>query len=592
MTPTRRWMWLSVGIVAVALVGGTGYWIATRDRPVINGDDWGALPEVPDGPPWFRDMTAASGIDFTYKNGEEADQYSILESLGGGVAMIDYDGDGLLDLFFPGGGYFEGTQIKGHPCRLYKNLGNWKFRDVTVEAGLDKIDFYTHGCAVADYDKDGWPDLAVTGYGRVALFHNVPFTTDAKTEGRKFVDVTDKADISDTSWCTSAGWADLTGSGYPDLFVCHYCDWSFANNPRCKGRGAPRDVCQPQQFKPLRPALFHNNGNGTFHDVSIEQKLRNDGYGLGVVMTDLIGDGRPAIYVANDASNNHLYLNRKGKLEEKSQLAGVGVDENGLYNGSMGTDVADYDRSGRASLLVTNFQGEMHALYQNLGGELFSYQSNTAGFGTLGRHFVGFGTSFIDIDNDGWEDLFIVNGHVFRHPSGSTIKQLPLVLRNIESRGRRYFQDYAKRGGTNFATPAIGRGVAIGDLDNDGWPDVVVSNTNSPVVLLRNEAAKGNEARWLGVKLVGKGNRDVSGSTLKLQTDAGLLTRFSKGGGSYLSASDRRIIFGLGATAKPGRLTVRWAWGGEQHWDNLEPGGYWELREGEAAAKRMLTKGP
>lgn len=582
MTTTWRWMWLGIGIVVVALAGGAGYWFATRDQTTDPPEDWSSLPEVPDGPPWFRDMTAGSGIEFTYRNGEESDRYTILESLGGGVAMIDYDGDGLLDLFFPGGGYFEGALIKGHPCRLYKNFGNWKFLDVTAQVGLDKIDFYTHGCAVADYDKDGWPDLLVTGYGQVALFHNVP-----ASDTRKLVEVTDKAGIKDTSWCTSAGWADLTGDGYPDLYICHYCDWSFSNDPRCKGRGVERDVCPPQRFKPLVHALFTNKGDGTFRDVTSEQKLRNDGCGLGVVLADIIGDGRPAIYVANDASVNHLYLNRKGKLEEKAQLAGVAVDENGMYNGSMGVDVADFDRTGRASLLVTNFHGELHALYQNLGGERFAYQSNTVGFGALGRHFVGFGTSFVDIDNDGWEDLFIVNGHVLRHPSGSTLKQVPLILRNVALRGRRYFQDYAKRGGSFFATPAIGRGVAIGDLDNDGWPDIVVSHTNSPVILLKNDASKGSEARWIGVKLVGKGDRDISGSTLRLNTDKGVLTRFSKGGGSYLSASDRRIVFGLGSHGKANRLTVRWAWGSEQHWDGLDPNAYWELHEGVDAGKRI-----
>ena len=204
-----KWKWLSLGAGFAVLTAAAVFWAATHktvapdraDEPVSS---WGEAHDVPDGPPWFRDVTADSNIDFTYRNGEEADQFTILESLGGGVAMIDYDGDGLLDLFFTGGGYFDGQKIKGHPCRLYKNLGNWKFRDVTAEVGLDKIDFYTHGCAVADYDRDGWPDLLVTGYGRVALFHN-----EAHNGGRRFVEVTEKVGLHDTSWSTSAGWADL-----------------------------------------------------------------------------------------------------------------------------------------------------------------------------------------------------------------------------------------------------------------------------------------------------------------------------------------------------------------------------------------------
>ena len=541
-------------------------------------------PEVPDGPPWFRDVTADSGIDFTYRNGEEADQYTILESIGGGVALIDYDGDGLLDVFFTGGGHFDGQQIKGRPCRLYKNLGNWKFRDVTAEVGLDKIDFYSHGCAVADYDKDGWPDLLVTGYGQVALFHN-----EAGDGGRKFVDVTEKVGLRDTSWATGAGFADLTGSGYPDLYICHYCDWSFANNPICAGKdtSVARDVCPPQRFKPLVHALYRNLDGKTFKDVTAEQRLRNDGCGLGVVLADFTGDGRPGIYVANDATDNHLYLNRGGKLEEKGKLAGVAVDEHGLFNGSMGTDVGEYDGSGRPSIFVTNYQGELHALYQNLGGGRFTYQSQAAGLAALGRSYVGFGTAFVDVDNDGWEDLVIANGHVLRDPRGSTVKQRPLLLRNIELRGRRFFQDYSARGGPFFTTPAIGRGIAVGDLNNDGWPDVVVCETNSPAVILRNVAAEAKPAHWLGVKLIGKDQRDVAGSTVTLEAETRRLTRFAKGGGSYLSSSDRRLLFGLGASTKVGRITVKWSWGKEQTWDSLEADGYWELREGEAAAKRM-----
>jgi hypothetical protein len=498
--------------------------------------------------------------------------------------MIDYDGDGLLDLFFTGGGYFEGQKIKGHPCRLYKNLGNFKFRDVTKEVGLDKIDFYTHGCAVADYNKDGWPDLLVTGYGRVALFRN-----EEHNGGRRFVEVFDKALGSNTSWSTSAGWADLTGSGYPDLYVCHYCDWSFSNHVFCNAKvpGKERDVCPPQKFKPLRHALYRNNGDGTFRDVTADVPLRDDGCGLGVVLGDFNDDGRPDIYVANDASNKHLYYNRGGgKLEEKAGLAGVDVDEHGLPNGSMGVDAGDYDGSGRASFFVTNFQAEVHALYQNLGQERFSYQSPATGIAALGRHFVGFGTAFIDFDNDGWEDLVIVNGHVLRYPVGSTVKQKPLLLRNTEARGRRVFEDVSSRGGPFFATPAVSRGLAVGDLNNDGWPDVVVCNTNSPVVILRNEAAN-KGARWLGVKLVGRDNRDVTGATVILETDSRKLTRYAKNGGSYLSAGDRRILFGLGTTGKARRLTVKWPWGKEQTWEAPEPNSYWELREGEEAARRI-----
>lgn len=581
LVSNRAWRrWLAAGVVVSALAGAAIFWAATRNQTHKPDEPFSKEPAVPDGPAWFRDKTAASDVRFTFHNGEEANFYTLLETLGGGVAMIDYDGDGLLDLFFTGGGSFEGDKIKGKPCKLYKNLGGWKFSDVTAVLGLDKIDFYSQGCAVADYDRDGWPDLLVTGYHQVALFHN-----DA---GLRFIDVTAKAGIRPGGWATSAAFADLTGSGYPDLYICHYSDWSMSNNPICKSRspGVERDTCSPLRFKPARHVLYRNNGDGTFRDVSDEQGLR-EGYGLGVVIADFSGEGRPSIYVANDESFNQLYVNRKGRLEEKGIGAGVAGDEFGMYNGSMGVDVADYDGSGWASIFVTNFQSEIHALYHNAGKERFNFRSHPAGIGALSRHYVGFGTSFIDVDNDGWEDLIFVNGHVLRSPVGSTLKQEPVLLRNIAGRDGRVFQNWSKRGGPFFQTPNIGRGLAVGDLDNDGWPDLAISHTNHPVALLRNEAGADAAARWLGVKLVGKGNRDVSGSTVTLQTDGRKRTRFSKGGGSYLSASDRRILFGLGPAGEARRLTVKWAWGEEQHFDDVSPGSYWELREKEKAARRM-----
>ena len=324
---------------------------------------------MPAGPDWFRDVTADSGIDFTHRNGEEADRFTILETIGGGVAMIDYDGDGLLDLFFTGGGVFDGDSLKGRPCKLYKNLGKFKFRDVTVELGLDKIDFYSHGVAVANYNNDGWPDLLVTGYGRVALFRN--------DKGKRFLDVTTEAKLHDPLWGTSAGWADLTGSGYPDLYICQYVDWSFKNNPAATdATPASSAIFVPRaSSKRLRHILYRNQKDGTFKDVTAEQGLRSDGRGLGVVLADFNGDGKPDIFVANDESHNHLYFNRGGKLEEKGSLAGVAVDESGMPNGSMGVDVSDYDGSGRPSLFITNFQGEIHSLFQESANETFSYRS-------------------------------------------------------------------------------------------------------------------------------------------------------------------------------------------------------------------------
>lgn len=540
----------------------------------------------------FEDMTAESGVAFTCRNGEEANQFTMLETLGGGVALFDYDNDGRLDIFLAGGGYFDGPknqEIKGAACRLYRNLGDWRFSDVTAAAGLDRSWFYNHGLAVADYDRDGFPDLLVTGYGQLALFHNEPA---AEQGGRLFKDVTEQAAIKDDSWSTSAGWGDLNGDGFPELYVCHYDDWSFENNPHCAGfaTGAERDVCAPQRFNHLRHTLLLNepdeNGHRRFKDVSSEHGFKAAGSGLGVVLADLNGDSRPDIYVANDAANNFLFLNRDGALEEKGLSAGAAVDDRGHYNGSMGVDIGDYEGTGLPALWVTNYQGDMHALYGNLGRETFDHRSRAAGINAVGIHLVCWGTGFVDIDNDGWEDLVFASGHVLHRPAlGSTFKQRPVLLRNTERKGRRFFTDISRQGGKFFQTPALGRGLAIGDIDNDGWPDLVVSHINSPVALLRNAGGEGPSAnRWVGIRLVSPEHRDLVGSTVVLETNLRRLTRFAKGGGSYLSANDPRLLFGLEQNEQIRGVSASWSWKEKQNWGPLEAGTYWDLVEGEPAA--------
>jgi hypothetical protein len=568
-----RWLLATVlaGLLATALGGLLAGRVAFNGpRPADPGDDEGDLPS---GPGMFRDVTAESGIDFTYRNGEEADHYAILESLGGGIALIDYDRDGLLDVFVTGGGYFDGPdkkEIKGHPCKLFKNLGGFRFKDVTAEVGLDRLAdgapwFYTHGCAVADYDNDGWPDLLVTGWGRLALLHNV---SDGKG-GRRFEDVTRTAGLTDDLWSTSAAFADLDGDGYPDLYVCHYVNWSFANHPECPGYGgdARRDVCPPKQFKALPHRLYHNNGDGTFRDVTREAGLRPDGKGLGVLVVDVNDDRKPDVYVANDTTDNFLYLNRSrpGRLrfDEVGMPSGVAVSETGVADGSMGVAAADYDGSGRASLWVTNFENELHALYRNVGTDVFLFSTQVSGIAAIGRMSVGFGTAFLDMDLDGREDLVVTNGHVIRH--SPRLRQKPVLLRN-EGGGR--FRDVTSQGGPYFRQGHVGRGLVVGDLDNDGKPDLIVSHLNAPIALLRNEEPSGHH--WLGVVLVGRDNRDVVGARLVLEAGGQRQTRFAQGGGSYLSSGDRRHLFGLGTATKIDRLTVVWPSGRIQQWDGAK----------------------
>jgi hypothetical protein len=576
-------------------------------------------------------MTVASGIHFTYQNGEDAGHLAILEALGGGLGVLDFDGDGRLDLFITGGGYFGGPdkkQIRGHPCKLYRNLGNFRFEDVTAKVGLDKLAggepwFYSHGVAVGDYDRDGWPDLLVTGHGQLALFHNEPVDPKDPGKGRRFVDVTKQAGLPRGLWTTGAAWGDLDGDGWPDLYCCQYVDWSLERNHPldCTLDNRTREICSPKRFKGLEHKLFRNRGDGTFEDVSkpaglrvartdaeydqldwldqaARQRLRQSvtegdgrfGKGLGVLLVDVNGDARPDIYVANDIADNFLYVNNsvpgKIRLSEEGLLAGVARDDMGLANASMGLDAADYDGSGRASLWVTNYEGELHALYRNRsqpGHVVFVHSTTSSGIAALGQKTVGWGTGFLDLNHHGQEDLFFTAGDVYNHNPNLPRAQPPVLFRN-QGGGR--FQIITPKGGPYFQTAHKGRGAVLADFDNDGRIDLAICHLNEPVAILRNEADTAGR-HWLGVELRGAGGRDVIGAGILLEAGGRTQTRFAKAGSSYLSSCDPRHLFGLGQADHIDCLRVVWPGRKEQQWRGLAPDRYWRLREGEPEAEPL-----
>lgn len=565
--------------------------------PPPGADPGVGAPADPDlsGPDWFEDATAAAGIDFTYRNGEEAGHLAILESLGGGGAVLDYDRDGRPDLFFTGGGHYGGPdnkQILGYPCRLYRNEGNWKFKDQTAAAGLETLAggrpwFFTHGAAVGDYDRDGFPDLLVTGWGRIALFHNEP---DGKG-GRTFVDVSAAAGLdTGITWATSAAWADFDGDGFPDLFVCQYVDWSFANHPGCNYDGKTPDVCPPKKFKGLPSKVYRNTGAGKFMDVSREAGVQPGGEqaskSLGVLVVDVNLDGKPDVYVANDTVAKFLYINRsqpgKIRFEEQGKLAGVALDGGGGANGSMGVDAGDPEGVGRPALWVTNYENEFHALYRNRStdqGVSFVFATQATGIGMIGQKFVGWGTGFADLDLDGWEDIVIVNGHAIRYPTGTTRRQLPVLFVNHGGK----FKDVTKRGGPYFRQPHLSRGAMLADLDNDGRLDLVVCNLNEPAAVLRNVLPTPGR-HWVGIELVGDGQRDVAGARVTIEAGGRAQTRFAKGGGSYASSPDRRHVVGLGTADKVAKLRVVWPGGAPpQEWTDLPADRYYTITQGKQA---------
>ncbi|HET6574968.1 MAG TPA: CRTAC1 family protein [Fimbriiglobus sp.] len=540
------------------------------------------------------DVAAAAGIGFRHFDPATPRNY-ILETMGSGLGWIDYDNDGWLDLFCVQDGTVQPASADGPPPtnKLYRNNGDGTFTDVTETVGLARAGFGT-GCAVGDYDNDGYDDLAVTYWGGVVLYHN----EHDGHGGRRFVDVTARAGgLHDPHWATSCGWGDIDGDGDLDLYVCNYVEVDLANYPLCE-HGDKKVIfsCSPNQFAAVTHRLYRNEGNGTFADVTDSSGVAaaSPAPGLGVVLTDLDGDGRIDIYAANDMRPAYLFHNQGGgKFVEKGLFSGCAVGSSGENIAGMGVDAGDVDDSGRPSLFVTNFHGVPNVLFLNAGRMLFRYGTHSSGLGVPSLSRLGFGTVFCDVDLDGRLDLAVANGHVERHAAEVYNAPYAQEAQLFLGQGPGRFRDGSAEAGAYFREPRVGRGLAWADFDNDGRPDLAYSHVGGPIALLHNrtETAHG----WLRLELIGDGktsNRNAIGARVEIETTAGKQVRFVNGGGSYLSASERRLLVGLGPARRAERVAVRWPSGREQTFTNLEGRRWWRLREGEATPEVVEPKLP
>ncbi len=542
-------------IVAAALAAGCGRPVEPQIKMRDNSDRTAESAAIPAAVP-FVDRAREFGIDFTYREGGEANHCTILESLGGGVGWLDFDRDGWLDLVATGGGGFPGgNAVAGRIGALYRNLDGKKFVSEASNAGIENRELYTNGLAIADYDNDGFQDFLITGYGQPQLWHNMG---DGTFQERALA-----AGILDDRWGSSAGWADLNGDGNTDVYLTHYVNWSFDNHPYCAGRLGTRDSCPPRQFDPLPDSVYFSAGDGSFADATAFAGLRQDGKGLGVLLFDVEPDGDVDIYVANDTTDNFLYINDgSGKFAEIGIEAGVARDDNGIPNGSMGVDTCDFNGDGLPDIWVANYERESFALYRNEGHHRFLHVSQRLGITDLGGLFVGFGTACEDFDSDGDIDFVVANGHVIKQPANSPRKQLPLLM---QYDGRRFQRAQSVRG-SYFGDPHEGRGVAVADFDADGDLDLAISQLEEPIVLLANEFHQSN--RFLSLSLIGvQSNRDAVGARVELHLDGKTYNRQISGGGSYLSHSARAVHFVLPENDEPRALVVHWPTGRVQHLD-------------------------
>jgi len=513
------------------------------DKPVV---------ETVDSPvqisPVFVQSSSIDKQNIVYENGEKSGTLSILESLGGGVGLFDYDQDGSLDLLFPGGGIIEKSKLDGLPSRLLRQISPETFEEISLPAGISEPFFYSHGVACGDFNNDGFIDALVTGYGGLVLWHNNGDGT--------FSNETIDTKLLDDQWSSSAAWGDFNNDGYLDLYVAHYVNWSLENNPKCRGPNGEPDVCPPRAFEGVQDSLYLNQGDGTFQESTQQAGLNKDGKGLGVLLIDLDQDRDLDIYVANDTVPNFFYVNDgQAHFEEQAMISGLALDDMANPNGSMGITATDYNLDGKTDLFVTNYEEELFGLYRNEGNRDFIYVSRRTGINQLGKLYVGFGCVAGDFDLDGDEDIAIANGHVVHHPVNAQVKQNPLYLcNNVE---KKTFVALEFPTESYFSKPHLGRGMATGDVNRNGRLDLVFVNTLEPAALLLNQTQ--TKQKGVLLQLIGtRSNREGIGARVTLKTGKGEQVKDVSSGMSYLSSSPTELYFAIDHLKSIQEISVEW----------------------------------
>jgi hypothetical protein len=504
----------------------------------------------------FVDIASKVGVHFQHVASHTSQKYP-LEIMGSGVALFDYDNDGRLDIFFVNGAHVPDPGKKGaipqkdDPKfwnRLYHQKEDGTFEDVTERAGLRGAG-YGMGVAVGDYDNDGYEDLFVTGYGGNHLYHN--------NHDGTFTDVTQEAGVQGDGWSSSSAWVDLDNDGLLDLVVARYLTWDFDDFPCYQGKDT-LTYCDPSVFSRSTPLVYHNDGKGHFTEVADKIGISKPGNGLGVAIGDYDRDGHIDVYIANDHTPGLLYRNKaNGTFEEVGLLSGVGVNDNGHTYAGMGVDFADYDNDGLPDLIVDDLALQAYALYRNNGNGTFTNADSTSGLGFLTMPHSGWGLRLVDYDNDGWKDLLVSQGHVIPtiEQTNSMIhyQESMMLARNVNGK----FIDVSRDSGSAFRTIFAGRGLAVGDIDNDGRLDAVVTSNDGPAFVLHNETT--NENHWLTLALVGhKSNRDAIGAEVKIETASGMQFVIVSTSSSYCSSSDKRVHFGLDSDQVVKSMEIRW----------------------------------